>query len=293
MPRITKLTARPADERSSNKDDQLDELLISLIKDSETQRSAIRGLATYDHPQTVSAIIDGYAKYDQYSRQDAVQTLASRPKWAISLLDQIHKQYIPQTDIPAFTLRQMAGFKNGEIDSRIEKIWGKVRPAAKDKTRLITRFKKQFTPAALEKADPANGRLMFQRICMACHQLFGEGVEIGPDLTGSDRRNLDYVLENILDPNAFVAKDYQITTVETNDGRLITGMVKSENQNALAIQTLNEELIVPQSDVKTRNSPPSVDDARGPRLYNDQRAISRSGSIPLERSAGAVEEIVG
>ncbi len=247
---------RTIDALVENKDKQLPALLINLVKDAETRHAAIKGLASYNHPQSVTAIIGTYSDYDLQAKQDAVQTLTSRPEWALKLLEQIQQENIPKTDVPAFTLRQMAGFNNKQINSHIEKIWGKVRPTAKDKARLIAKFKKQFTPALIEKGDAANGRLMFQRTCMACHQLFGEGVEIGPDLTGSDRRNLDYVLENVLDPNAFVAKDFQITTVETKDGRLITGMIKSENQNALAIQTLNEELIVPLKDVKTRNSPP-------------------------------------
>ncbi|MFK5922672.1 MAG: c-type cytochrome [Verrucomicrobiota bacterium] len=239
-----------------NKDEKLPQLLITLLKDPATRQSAVKGLAKYDHPQTVTSIIAAYPGFDPACKQDAVQTLASRPQWAEQLLQQIQQQQIPKTDIPAFTLRQMAGFKKAPIDQAIKKIWGQVRPTAKDKARLIARFKKQFTPAVIEKADPANGRLMFQRNCMACHQLFGEGTEIGPDLTGSDRRNLDYVLENVIDPNAFAAKDYQITTIESKDGRLITGMIKSETPNAVAIQTLNEELIIAPSEIKSRNASP-------------------------------------
>ncbi|NOY00459.1 MAG: c-type cytochrome, partial [Verrucomicrobia bacterium] len=239
-----------------SKDKKLDDLLIKLIADTATQGAALRGLASYRHPETVSAILAAYSNFDSASKQDAVQTLCSRPEWASSLLDQIQKQNIPKTDVSAFTLRQLAAFKKPEIDSRIEKIWGKVRPTTKDKNKLIAKFRKQFTPAALEKADPANGRLIFQRTCMACHTLFGKGLQIGPDLTGSDRRNLDYVLENVLDPNAFVANDYQITTLETKDGRIITGMIKSETPNALTVQVLNQEVIVPLPEIKTRTLSP-------------------------------------
>lgn len=248
--------SRAIDLLAKNKDPQLDGLLIKLVEDPHTRRSALRGLAGYNHAQTAEVILAGYPKYSKDRKQDAVQTLTSRPEWAIKLLDLIQQKHIPNTDIPAFALRQMAGFKDKKIDSRIEKIWGQVRPTAEDKAKLIAKFKKQLTPAVLEQADPANGRLMFQRTCMACHQLFGEGVEIGPDLTGSDRRNLDYALENILDPNALVSNDFQITTLETKDGRLITGMVKSENQNAIAIQSLNEELIIPLGEIKTRSTSP-------------------------------------
>ena len=60
----------------------------------------------------------------------------------------------------------------------------------------------------------------------ACTRLFGEGDDIGPDLTSSQRMNLDYLLENMLDPSAIVAKDYQVTILATTSGRIITGIIK-------------------------------------------------------------------
>ena len=44
------------------------------------------------------------------------------------------------------------------------------------------------------------GRAVFAKNSASCHRLFDEGSRIGPDLTGGQRRNLDYVLDNVLDP---------------------------------------------------------------------------------------------
>ena len=46
------------------------------------------------------------------------------------------------------------------------------------------------------------GAKLFKKQCASCHQLFGEGGKIGPDITGAQRMNLDYMLENIIDPSA-------------------------------------------------------------------------------------------
>ena len=51
-------------------------------------------------------------------------------------------------------------------------------------------------------ADPDRGRAVFDRTCLSCHKLFDAGGDVGPDLTGSDRANPDYILENVLDPSA-------------------------------------------------------------------------------------------
>src|SRR5207245_2488347 len=82
----------------------------------------------------------------------------------------------------------------------------------------------------------------------SCHVLFGEGVAIGPELTGSQRHNLDYVLEDLLDPSAVVGRDHQVSIVQTRDGRLVTGIVKQDTDRALTLQTQNETVVVPKAE---------------------------------------------
>jgi putative heme-binding domain-containing protein len=82
--------------------------------------------------------------------------------------------------------------------------------------------------------------------------LFGEGGKIGPDITGAQRTNLDYLLENLVDPSAAVAKDYQMETIATTGGRTITGLVVEESRTAITIQTVNEKLVVPADEIEER-----------------------------------------
>ena len=91
---------------------------------------------------------------------------------------------------------------------------------------------------------------MFNRTCLSCHRLYDAGGDVGPDLTGSDRRNLDYLLENILDPHAAVGRDYRLTTVATTDGRVVSGIVREQNDKALVIQTANEKIALPREEVE-------------------------------------------
>ena len=70
---------------------------------------------------------------------------------------------------------------------------------------------------------------VFDRICGTCHRLYGNGGEIGPDLTGSGRDNLDYLLENIVDPSATVSADFRMVVVAMRDGRVLNGLVKAQS----------------------------------------------------------------
>ncbi len=58
---------------------------------------------------------------------------------------------------------------------------------------------------------------------------------LGPDLTGSNRVNLDYLLENVLAPNSIVGNAYQLNVITTKDGRAFSGMVTSENTEQIQI----------------------------------------------------------
>ena len=81
--------------------------------------------------------------------------------------------------------------------------------------------------AAGPPADVNLGRAVFAKTCQQCHTLFGTGGKVGPDLTGSNRANLDYLLSNIVDPSAVLAKEYTPSIIQTEDGRIVTGIVKA------------------------------------------------------------------
>src|SRR5262249_41949579 len=78
------------------------------------------------------------------------------------------------------------------------------------------------------------------------------GGNIGPELTGSQRADLDYVLENVLDPSAVVARDYQVTVFALKSGRVVTGMVLKETDQAVTVRTQNESVVVPKDEVADR-----------------------------------------
>jgi putative heme-binding domain-containing protein len=101
----------------------------------------------------------------------------------------------------------------------------------------------------LAKADLEAGRALFEKTCSQCHSLYGSGAKIGPDLTGSQRSNLDYLLENILDPSAVVGKDYRMTLVQTNDGRTLSGLVVANDGKILVLQTQTTKETIAMSEI--------------------------------------------
>ncbi len=233
-----------------NRPDDLDQLLLELIEDPAVQATAIRGLANFKNPDTPVKILEIYPILK--SKQDALQTLASRANWASQLLDAVESGDIPRTDLTAFTARQIVNLKDETLTKRIAKLWGELKSSSAEKKKQMAAFRKKLTPESIKKSDPKAGRGHFQKLCASCHQLFGEGGEVGPELTGSQRNNLDYLLENLIDPSASVSKDFQMQIIETVDGRLVSGFAESENETAVTIRSINEKIVIPQNEIKTR-----------------------------------------
>jgi putative membrane-bound dehydrogenase-like protein len=231
---------------------EMQTLLRDLLDDPAMRGSAIRALAAFKSDDTPMSLLAIYPKLNDTEKADVIQTLAARPAWALALLDAIEAKHVPQADVSVFVARQMQGLKDKRVQDRLTKVWGQIKPASKDRAEQIAKFKKLLTADYLKHADLSKGRAVFAKNCAACHKLYDDGGDIGPALTGSQRHNLDYVLENMIDPSAVVPRDYQVTKIETASGRTINGIVKQETDKALTLQTPNELIILPKDEIESR-----------------------------------------
>ncbi|MBM3997610.1 MAG: c-type cytochrome [Planctomycetes bacterium] len=227
-------------------------ILHELLGDESLRGPAIRGLAAFDDAKTPSLLLKQYPKWNADEKSDAIQTLSARHKFALALLDAIDAKAIPRGDLNSYTIRQLQTLKSPAVADKLKKVVGEVREASKEKAKLMTKYKADLKPNVLKQANLSNGRALYVKHCANCHRLFGEGGDIGPDITGSQRTNLDYVLENVLDPSAIVPREYQVTVIETKKGRTLSGIVKRENEASVTLQTQNEQLVIPKGDIESR-----------------------------------------
>ncbi len=222
------------------------------LKQPELRGPALRALTAYDDPGIPASVLALYSGLPDAEKRDAINTLASRPTFALALLDAIGSDKIPRTDLHAYNVRQLRSFNNKQLIERIRSVWGEIRETSQDKKKEIARYKAALKPARLKAADRSHGRLVFTKTCATCHTLFGEGEKVGPDITGSNRANLDYILENVVDPSAVLGKDYRMTMAALVDGRVVSGLVTKETDSALTIRTINDTLIVAKDDIDER-----------------------------------------
>ncbi len=233
-------------------DPELVPVLEKLLDVPALRSRAIKALAGYEWEGVPAAVLSRFASFTSSERADAINTLASRKAWGLALLDAVKDGRVPRKDLGAFTIRQLRALGDRSLTAAIEEFWGTARETSEEKRKEIVRLKETLTPATLEAADLRIGRGVFAKTCATCHALFGAGGKIGPDITGSNRANLDYILENILDPSAVVGKDYLMSVLALKDGRVLSGLILRETQTAFTVRTINEEVVVAKEDVAER-----------------------------------------
>lgn len=231
------------------KDPNLPATLQGLLGEASMLAAILRALAAYDDPKTPDAVLRIYPGLSTADKQHALNTLASRATFARRLLNAVDKNVVPRADLTADIVRQLRSLKDSRIDTQVQKLWGIARESEAEKVAEIARFKAMIQNKGI--GDPSRGRAIFARTCQQCHILFDTGGKAGPDITGSNRGELDYILQNIIDPNAIIPNDYRTSTLETKDERIITGIVTKQDANAITIVVPNETIVVSRGDVKS------------------------------------------
>jgi putative membrane-bound dehydrogenase-like protein len=244
----TLIESRPADLRA---------VCERLLRVRFLNATAARGLALFDDPEIGQSLTRNYRSFHPSERPAVLDTLVSRPTFARALLDAMASGRVAPGDLTAFHARQLRSLNDPALDRRLAEVWGEVRDSGPEKQALIARLKPRLAPPALAAADPSRGRVVFNKACASCHTLYGQGGQVGPDLTGTGRDNIDYLLENILDPAATVTADFRMVVVAMNDGRVLNGIVKSRNDRTLTLQTQNEVMALDRSEIESLKPTPA------------------------------------
>ncbi len=98
-----------------------------------------------------------------------------------------------------------------------------------------------------------SGKLVFRRSCVACHKVYGEGADFGPDMMKvGTRLNPFKIVQSIIDPNAEIDPKYLSTSILTSDGKSIVGLLVSETSEQVVIFDGKEKKTIATDDIEAR-----------------------------------------
>ena len=218
---------------------ELAAVLPKLLENPKLRLESIRAIAAYDNISLGNMLLEQYPTYNTAEKQEAIQTLASRPDYGWALALAIKNGSMPKKDIPAYVALQLKRvIGNGFVE-----IWGPIDEISGDIQGKFSKYQRLLSDEAIAKASPSEGELIYQRTCYACHTMHGKGGNIGPDLTGSNRTNTTYLLSNILNPNGDIQDAYKTVVITTNDGRTYSGNILSEDGRYLTLKVVGQDPI--------------------------------------------------
>ncbi|MEM7014930.1 MAG: c-type cytochrome, partial [Verrucomicrobiota bacterium] len=232
-----------------------DFLLASLDNDNMRQ-TALHGLAKVNHGKAAERILTLYPKLTAEEQQDAVRVLTKSKKNAALLLTAMASDEIPRSALTAYQARQIQDMKDDALKKQLKAVWGDLKSSNGEKRAQIKSYQDQLLPDILAKANLSKGKELYTQRCFACHVLHGEGGKIGPELTGANRGDVYYLLENIIDPSATLPKDFHVTVVTKKDDQVVTGNIVKKTDYTLTLTTPEGDVIVQRDEIKDENTMP-------------------------------------
>ena len=223
----------------------------SLNESGRTRTEALRGLSYFSTTESASAVLESLRKnppdyFTQYTGEAALG--ANLNGWRTGYL----KGELAKDD--------PAGKKLLDNVISIDKKGAQVVPylqilLGKDSSALEQRNKAMQALADMKGGDAENGKQVFRRGCLACHKVYNEGQDFGPDMMKVGMRLTKYKLvESIIDPNADVDKKYLSTLISTSSGKIVTGLLVSENKDEVVIFDGKVKRVIKVADIEERKT---------------------------------------
>ena len=225
-------------------------VLSKLLDDRSVRGEAARALAGCATPEATQRVVERLGRLTPADRSAALDWVVRRPEGATAVLNAIESKKLPASDLSATQARSLHDAADAALAERLVRLWGAVRETPADRREAIESWRKKLGPSVLASADRSAGRVVWQARCGTCHMLFGEGGRVGPELTGSGRAELDYVLMNVLDPSAAVPEAWRLTQVIMGDGRVLSGALAASDARTLTLRTPEGETTVDRDDVE-------------------------------------------
>jgi quinoprotein glucose dehydrogenase len=127
--------------------------------------------------------------------------------------------------------------------------------ASRSKADSLAAYRETLSGGSVDRGQ----KIFFERAeasCVRCHKIGGTGGDVGPDLSkiGADKQR-EYLLESIVEPNKAIAKGFDSVVLVLDDGKVVSGVLRSEDEKHLKLVTPEgKQITVAKSQIDERTS---------------------------------------
>ena len=194
----------------------------------------LTAVARLEEPQVAEVVLSRYSALEAGLQPAVVELLTQRASWAKKLLAQVADRKIAAASINVNQARRMQALKDKDLNELLNRHWGQVRDTRNpDREKVVAEMK---TLIRKTQGDAFAGEKVFKRVCAACHKIYGEGPEIGPDITLNGRNDFNQLLSNVFDPSLVIGAGYRVCTVVTKSGRVQSGLLVEDSPQRVVLK---------------------------------------------------------
>jgi putative membrane-bound dehydrogenase-like protein len=205
--------------------------LERLLRDEpipEVRRAAVQALGSFSGPEVSKTLMDAWPAATPVVRQEVVNAMLASPDRVAYLLNELEARRVQPREIDALGTRRLLNDAKADLRARARKL---LSSGPADRQKVID----QYRPALTHKGDPERGREVFRQNCAGCHRVASVGTATGPDISDLRTKTAAMLLQDILAPNAAIDANYLNYQVTTKNGRVLSGLIKTETASSITL----------------------------------------------------------
>ena len=206
----------------------------------ELRRRTLDALGRAEAPAVARLVLKAYSELEPDLKPQAIELLTGRAAWSKELLQAIADKRVPADALNVNQVRKLLASKDAELVKQVRANWGALRTERNpQREQVIVQMRSLLrrTPG-----DAHRGQEVFKKVCGQCHKIYGEGQDVGPDITVNGRSSFEQLLSNVFDPSLVIGASYQARTVLAADGRVITGLLAEDNEQRVVLKVQGGKL---------------------------------------------------
>jgi len=235
--------------------------ILDVAKDSKSataRKAAVAALGRFDEPTIGAELVALYPKLVAGSdlRAAVLSTLLGRPSWTAGLLRSIDAGTIARSDLGITQIERVREHTDPSVSVLADKLFGRqAKPTSEEHAKEIARVTRLVTTGA---GNAPAGMELFTARCAVCHTLFGQGAKVGPDLTGYERRNVDFLVLSVVDPSAYIREEYTAFRIRTKSGETLIGLITERGANQITLEdAAQQKTVVPKNQIAEERALPT------------------------------------